>query len=352
MARGSKAKKRQDALFDNANEELTVTKKPQRKAAGFELLSMQQEDDIEDDSAGEENELKPESKKKKKNSRKKGSTVDTTEVADAETVEKSLDELNLEGLAKKKKKSKKSKSSSKESSAENLPSAAGGSGAVSEASEDENAEPGSFVRKSENLTATGILLSHERSKDIQIDKFSVAAFGHQLVSDTSLTLLYGKKYGLCGRNGCGKSTLLRCLAHREVPIQSTVDLYLLEREYDPTELTAVEAVVDIVKTEKLKLEQEMDELLSSVETAHSERIDFVQERLNELDLSFAEQKARQVLKGLEFTEEMQDTKTKEFSGGWRMRVALARALFVKPTVLLLDGTFNHLYITTICNRFV
>ena len=56
------------------------------------------------------------------------------------------------------------------------------------------------------------------------------------------------------------------------------------------------------------------------------------ERLNELDLSFAEQKARAVLHGLGFTEEMQDMATKEFSGGWRMRVALARALFVKPTV--------------------
>jgi ATP-binding cassette subfamily F protein 2 len=215
------------------------------------------------------------------------------------------------------------------------------------ASDAEKEADGMFVRKTDHLTATGILLSHARSKDIQIDKFSVAAYGQQLVSDTSLNLMYGRKYGLVGSNGCGKSTLLRCLAHREVPIQSTVDLYLLEREYDPTDLTAVEAVVEIVKTEKDNLEAEMEELLSTVEGAESERMDFVQERLNELDLSFAEQKARKVLKGLGFTEEMQDMTTKEFSGGWRMRVALARALFVKPTVLLLDDATNHLDLSAV-----
>jgi ATP-binding cassette subfamily F protein 2 len=169
----------------------------------------------------------------------------------------------------------------------------------------------------------------------------LAAYGQQLVSDTSLNLIYGKKYGLIGTNGSGKSTLLRCIAHREVPIQENVDIYLLEREFDPTEMTAVEAVVDIVKTERDNLENEMDELLSTVEGAESSRIDFIQERLNELDLSFAEQKARAVLHGLGFTEEMQDMQTREFSGGWRMRVALARALFVKPTVLLLDGIVRY-----------
>lgn len=211
----------------------------------------------------------------------------------------------------------------------------------------EKSSDGTFVSKSENLTATGMLLSHERSKDVQIDKFSVAAFGQQLVNDTTLNLIYGKRYGLVGSNGCGKSTLLRCIAHREVPIQSNIDLYLLEKEYDPTELTAVEAVVEIVKTERDNLEEEMVDLLETVEGAESARMEFINERLRELDLSFAEQKARNVLHGLGFSEEMQDMKTSEFSGGWRMRVALARALFVKPTILLLDDATNHLDLSAV-----
>ncbi|KAI3643989.1 hypothetical protein MP228_010153 [Amoeboaphelidium protococcarum] len=205
----------------------------------------------------------------------------------------------------------------------------------------------SQLEKSDHITATGQLLSNDRVKDVQIDKFSVAAYGQQLIKDTTLTLVYGKKYGLVGSNASGKSTLLKVLAARYVDIQPSVDIYLLEREYDPTEMTAVEAVVDIVKTERDKLEDEMEVLLETVEGAESARMDFINERLQELDVSLAEQKARSVLHGLGFTKEMQDMKTKEFSGGWRMRVALARALFVRPTILLLDDATNHLDLSAV-----
>lgn len=206
---------------------------------------------------------------------------------------------------------------------------------------------GHFQSQHEHLTATGILLSHDRSKDVQIDQFSVAAYGQQLVRDTQLTLLYGHRYGLVGQNGCGKSTLLRALARREVPIPASLQLHLLEREYDATPLTAVEAVVELVQTERDALETELEELLSTQEGASSARADAVQDRLQELDLGGAEQKARSVLHGLGFTEAMQDQATSEFSGGWRMRVALARALFVKPTLLLLDDATNHLDLSAV-----
>ena len=68
----------------------------------------------------------------------------------------------------------------------------------------------------------------------------------------------------------------------------------------------------------------------------------IYERLEEMDVQLAEARAAEILHGLGFTKKMQQKKVKDFSGGWRMRIALARALFVMPDMMLLDEPTNHL----------
>lgn len=315
----------------------TKTKKKKKKVVSFEPEPQDEELENDDQNEDDENAATPSSK---------GKVVET--VADSPPLEDSLAGLSLDSVKKKKSKKKSKKADAEEKEVEQIVDDES-SNAIRDADEPVHqvSKDGTFVNKSDHLTTTGTLLSHERSKDIQIDKFTVSAYGQLLVSDTSLNLLHGKRYGLVGANGSGKSTLLKALASGEVPIQSSVNVYMLEREFDPTELTAVEAVIDIVKSERDNLEAEMMELLGTVEGAQSSRLEYIHERLEELDLSSAAQKARAVLHGLGFTEEMQDMKTKDFSGGWRMRVALARALFVKPTVLLLDDATNHLDLSAV-----
>lgn len=74
----------------------------------------------------------------------------------------------------------------------------------------------------------------------------------------------------------------------------------------------------------------------------ADQLELIYERLEAMDAATAAVRAAQILHGLGFTKQMQEKKTRDFSGGWRMRISLARALFVQPTVLLLDEPTNHL----------
>jgi ATP-binding cassette subfamily F protein 2 len=189
-------------------------------------------------------------------------------------------------------------------------------------------------------TCTGILASHAQSRDIHIESLSVTFHGHELVADSTLELNYGRRYGLLGLNGCGKSTLLTAIGLREVPIPEHMDIYHLTREIDATDMTSLEAVMN-VDAERLLLEKEAEKLAAQ-DDGGGEPLERIYERLEAMDSATAEMRAAQILHGLGFTKKMQNKKTRDFSGGWRMRIALARALFMNPTILLLDEPTNHL----------
>lgn len=191
-------------------------------------------------------------------------------------------------------------------------------------------------------TGSGTLLSLPNSRDIKIDKFSVSLHGIELVKDTLLELNHGRRYGFIGLNGTGKSTMMRILGERQVPIPEHIDIFYLSGEVEATEMSALQAVLENLDSEVARLEKEAEALSATEEGAESERAMEIYDRLEELDPRTAPARAGKILHGLGFTKEMQKKMTKDFSGGWRMRIALAKALFVSPQLLLLDEPTNHL----------
>ena len=219
-------------------------------------------------------------------------------------------------------------------------------------------ESSSEETPADRLRAEGIVTTfamsskkmHRNVRDISVSNLTVLLHGTPLVEEAELTLNYGNRYGLIGRNGCGKSTFMRVIGARCVPIPEGIDIFHLREEIEASDMSAKDAVMS-VDSERAKLEAESEELsefLTTVEEGSEDaefamdRLHQVYERLEELDAVTAETRASKILSGLGFTPAMQAKATKEFSGGWRMRIALARALFIQPTLLLLDEPTNHL----------
>ncbi|KVI00755.1 AAA+ ATPase domain-containing protein [Cynara cardunculus var. scolymus] len=158
---------------------------------------------------------------------------------------------------------------------------------------------------------------------LYIESLSLTFHGHDLIVDSELELNYGRRYGLLGLNGCGKSTLLTSIGQRELPIPEHMDIFHLTREIEASDMSSLEAVMNFY------------------------------ERLDAMDASTAEKRAAEILNGLGFNKKMQEKKTRDFSGGWRMRIALARALFMNPTILLLDEPTNHLdFLNGVCTNII
>lgn len=194
----------------------------------------------------------------------------------------------------------------------------------------------------ETAVVTGVLASQEQARDVKIEQFSVSVYGKEFIADTRLELNFGRRYGLIGNNGSGKSTMLAAIAAREIPIPDHIDMWFLDSEAKPEEVTAVEAVVQVVANEHARLTELSQKLLEEDAGKNMDYIAEIGDKLDRMDPSTFEARACELLHGLGFLPAMMAKHTKDMSGGWRMRVALAQALFVEPSLLLLDEPTNHL----------
>jgi ATP-binding cassette, subfamily F, member 3 len=193
---------------------------------------------------------------------------------------------------------------------------------------------------------------------LSINNLSYFIGGRALYRNASLHIKPKDKIGLIGLNGRGKSTLLRLIHGDLIPDEGTIskanDCTLGYLNQDLLSFQSADSILSVAMNafeEAVAIQKQIDQLLKKLETEYSdkmiERLTNLQEKFEALDGYTIQSKAEEVLEGIGFRTEDLQRPLQEFSGGWRMRVMLAKLLLEKPQLLMLDEPTNHLDLPSI-----
>ena len=164
------------------------------------------------------------------------------------------------------------------------------------------------------------------SRDVHLDRICVSNGGEDLISDATLTLAAGRRYGLVGRNGTGKTTFLRAFAARQLEgLPVTLSILHVEQEVHGDDTTALDCVLACDAERAALLAEEAALLAKGDDAACADALRRVYDRMTAIDAAGAPARAAAILAGLSFDPEAQEKATKAFSGGWRMARAPARS---------------------------
>jgi len=175
---------------------------------------------------------------------------------------------------------------------------------------------------------------------LQIDNLVFNAWNRRFFDSASVSLPVGAKVGLIGRNGVGKTTLFKLILGELVPdggeigLPKSACIASVDQEHPATPVSLLDTI--------LAADVQREALNAELETAEPELLGDIYQRLIEIDADRAPARAAEILSGLGFSTADLKRPMAEFSGGWRMRVALAAALFAQPDLLLLDEPTNYL----------
>lgn len=217
--------------------------------------------------------------------------------------------------------------------------------------------------KKMKAAAPDIVMHHDRDEsykvDINIESFTISIGGKTLIEDANLQVAFGRRYVLVGRNGIGKTTLLNHISRKEIEgIPRHLQILHVEQEAVSSDTPLLDEVLRCDKErsqlldENASVERQLGEIELDCNTpkeekerrikALTDKMLEINQRLQFIGVDEAVSRATDILKGLGFSQADLSKATKKFSGGWRMRISLAKALFVQPDVLLLDEPTNHL----------
>jgi ATP-binding cassette subfamily F protein 1 len=182
----------------------------------------------------------------------------------------------------------------------------------------------------------------KNTKDLVVDNLDIKYKDCIVLNNSKLKIISGKKYGLVGRNGIGKTTLMKCIGNKIINFPQDTDIIFVEQEVDSSDLTPLDV---LIKTnEKLYEYIEKEKKMFNDDCDNDNFEDDMEELESMLCMNPSKELLliRKILTGIGLTEKMINTGTKYLSGGFKMRVAISKALYMKPSFMILDEPTNHL----------